>query len=119
LLPRFSYYLDEADPDILILRRQDGSFVAAFSAQGATKESIREAAEADYVAITQEVAHARVVRCTTAAEPVHPANFPEFRTGEVRRTPLLRASVNRGKTVGPEHYARPFIKNLGPNGPWP
>jgi hypothetical protein len=60
LLPRFSYYLDEADPDIAILRRQDGSFVAAFSAQGATKESIREAAEADYVAITQEVTHTRV-----------------------------------------------------------
>jgi hypothetical protein len=53
-LPRFSYYLDEADPDIAILRRQDGSFVAAFSAQGATKESIREAAEADYVALTQQ-----------------------------------------------------------------
>lgn len=43
-----SYYLDESDPDILILRRQDGTFVAAFSAQGATREGIVEAAMEDY-----------------------------------------------------------------------
>ena len=42
------YYLDESDPDIPVLRRQDGAFVAAFSAQGATKEDIVEAAEEDY-----------------------------------------------------------------------
>jgi hypothetical protein len=43
-----SYYLDESDPDILILRRQDDSFVAAFSSQGATREGIVEAAKEDY-----------------------------------------------------------------------
>ena len=43
-----SYYLDESDPDILMLRRQDGTFVAAFSAQGATREGIVEAAVEDY-----------------------------------------------------------------------
>lgn len=48
LLPKIYYSLDESDPDILVLRRQDGSFVAAFSAQGATKEGIAEAAEEDY-----------------------------------------------------------------------
>jgi hypothetical protein len=36
--PKFHYYLDESDPDIVILRRQDDSFVAAFSASGATRE---------------------------------------------------------------------------------
>ncbi len=41
------YYLDESDPDIPVLRRQDGTFVAAFSAQGATKEGIIEAAQED------------------------------------------------------------------------
>ena len=46
-----SYYLDESDPDILILCRQDGSFVAAFSAQGANRESIVEAAKEDYRAL--------------------------------------------------------------------
>ena len=46
-LPSY-YYLDESDPDILILCRKNGSFVAAFSAQGATRESIVEAAEKDY-----------------------------------------------------------------------
>jgi hypothetical protein len=46
--PKFDYYLDESDPDVVILRRQDGSFVAAFSAQGATREGIVEAAKEDY-----------------------------------------------------------------------
>ena len=48
LLPKFDYYLDESDPDILVLRRQDGAFAAAFSAQGATKEGVVEAAKVDY-----------------------------------------------------------------------
>jgi hypothetical protein len=46
--PVVGYYLDESDPDILILRRRDGAFVAAFSASGATREGICEAAEEDY-----------------------------------------------------------------------
>ena len=41
--PKFDYYLDESDPDVVILRRQGGSFVAAFSARGATREGITEA----------------------------------------------------------------------------
>jgi len=48
LLAKFDYYLDESDPDIVVLRRQDGAFVAAFSAQGATREGIVEAAKEDY-----------------------------------------------------------------------
>jgi hypothetical protein len=48
MLPKFNYYIDESDPDIVVLRRQDGSFVAAFSAQGATREGIVEAAKEDY-----------------------------------------------------------------------
>jgi hypothetical protein len=44
------YYLDKSDPDVLVLRRQDGTFVAAFSAQGATREGIVEAAKEDYYA---------------------------------------------------------------------
>ena len=45
--PTFDYYLDQSDPDVVILRRQDGSFVAAFSARGATNEGILEAAKED------------------------------------------------------------------------
>ena len=41
LLPKFDYHLDESDPDIVVLRRQDGSFVAAFSARGAAREDYR------------------------------------------------------------------------------
>jgi len=50
------YYLDESDPDILVLRRQDGAFVATFSASGATKESICEAAEKDYRELARALA---------------------------------------------------------------
>jgi hypothetical protein len=45
----FNHILDESDPDIVILRRQDGCFVAAFSAGGATEEGIREAAIEDFL----------------------------------------------------------------------
>ncbi|MBA3425157.1 MAG: winged helix-turn-helix domain-containing protein [Rubrobacter sp.] len=38
------YYL-ERDPDLLLLRRSDGSMVTAFSARGAATEAIRSAAE--------------------------------------------------------------------------
>jgi hypothetical protein len=48
MLPRFDYYIDESDPDVVILCRQDGSFVAAFSARGFTREGIVEAAKEDY-----------------------------------------------------------------------
>ena len=53
-LPEFDYYLDESDPDVLVLRRQDGSFVSAFSARGATKEGVVEAAREDYSALLEE-----------------------------------------------------------------
>lgn len=49
------YYLDESDPDVLILRRQDGTFVAAFSAQGATREGIVEAAKEDYNSLLERM----------------------------------------------------------------
>jgi hypothetical protein len=46
--PKLNYCLDESDPDIVILRRQDGSLVAVFSASGATRKGIVEAAKEDY-----------------------------------------------------------------------
>ena len=52
-LPKFDYYIDKSDPDIVVLRRQDGSFVAAFSARGATREGIVEAAKEDYVKLIE------------------------------------------------------------------
>jgi hypothetical protein len=54
MLPKFGYYLDESDPDVVVLRRQDGAFVAAFSARGATNEGIVEAAKEDYRALLEE-----------------------------------------------------------------
>ena len=52
-LPAFDYYLDESDPDIVVLRRQDDAFVAAFSARGVTTEGILEAAMEDYRALLE------------------------------------------------------------------
>ncbi len=54
LLPKFDYHLDESDPDVLVLRRRDGAFVAAFSACGATREGIVGAAKEDYRALLRE-----------------------------------------------------------------
>ena len=54
-LPKLDYYLDESDPDVLVLRRQDGSFVAAFSAQGASREGIMAAVYEDYRRLASRV----------------------------------------------------------------
>ena len=64
--PKSDYHLDESDPDVVVLRRQDGSYVAAFSAIGATREGIVEAAKEDYAALLGENA-------------VHPATCYEKR----------------------------------------
>ncbi len=48
LVPKPGYRLYDSDPDVLVLRRQDGAFVAAFSACGATREGIVGAAKEDY-----------------------------------------------------------------------
>ncbi len=48
MLPKFDYYLDESEPDVVVLYRQDGTFVATFSASGATREGIVEATKDDY-----------------------------------------------------------------------
>jgi hypothetical protein len=53
-LPAFNYYVDGSDPDMVILRRQDDSFVAAFSARGVTDEGVIEAANKDYRELVRE-----------------------------------------------------------------
>ena len=53
-LPASSYYLDESDPGVVVLRRQDGSFVAAFSSRGITTGGVVEAAKEDYRALSGE-----------------------------------------------------------------
>jgi hypothetical protein len=35
------YYLDESDPDVVLLRRPDRSVAAVFAAQGATDSGLR------------------------------------------------------------------------------
>jgi hypothetical protein len=62
MLLRCDYYLDESDPDIAVLRRQDGSFVAAFSARGATREGIVEAAREDYRKLVEANAKSPVLQ---------------------------------------------------------
>ena len=53
LFPQFEYHLDESDPDVMILRRQNDAFVAAFSARSATSEGVIEAAKEDYRALVR------------------------------------------------------------------
>jgi hypothetical protein len=65
LLPKFDYHLDESDPDVVVLRRQDGAFVAAFSARGVTRECIVEATREDYAALLRE--HAGTLGLDSAA----------------------------------------------------
>ena len=50
------YDLDESDPDIVVVRRDDGTFVAAFSARGATQEELVKAAQEDYRALIKQSA---------------------------------------------------------------
>lgn len=42
-----SYVLDASDPDVLVLRRSDGSSVAAFSTRGVDPTEVCRAAEED------------------------------------------------------------------------
>ena len=46
--PPAGYHLDKSDSDVLVLRRGDGTFVAAFSALGATRKAVQRAAEDDW-----------------------------------------------------------------------
>jgi len=72
-LPKFDYYLDESDPDVVVLRRQGGTFVAAFSARGATREGIIEAAGEDYRRLASHL-HAGAQRAAFLDElPEHAA----------------------------------------------
>jgi hypothetical protein len=52
----FDYFLDTTDPDVSVLRREDGTFVAAFGAPEATIEGIVEAAKQDHQASLREKA---------------------------------------------------------------
>ena len=58
MFPKCDYYLDESDLDVMVLRRQDDAFVVAFSARGATKEGIVEAAKQDYEVLLRQNAGA-------------------------------------------------------------
>jgi hypothetical protein len=39
-------------------------------------------------------------------------NFREFYKGEVRRIPIPRTPLNKGKKKGRSYYARPFLLRL-------
>ena len=58
-LPK-NYRLDENDPGVVVLLRDDATFVAAIITRGATKEGIlqaaREAAREDQAALTKQYA---------------------------------------------------------------
>jgi hypothetical protein len=94
LLPKFDYHLDESDPDVLVLRRQDGSIVAAFSACGATEEGIVEAAKRDYAALLRE--HAGLLGLASRRQKVS-VGVPE----DPHPTSGVGGSRKSGAVVGP------------------
>jgi hypothetical protein len=49
------YCLDESDPDVVVLRRDDDTFVAAFSARGATSAGLVDAARQDYATLIEKI----------------------------------------------------------------
>ena len=90
-LPKFDYYLDESDPDVVVLRRQDGAFVAAFSARGATMEGIVEAGKEDYAALLRENAGALGL----AAEEQHQEQPESARPSNAAYSPNLLEGLSR------------------------
>jgi hypothetical protein len=129
--PKFGYYLDESDPDVVVLRRQDDTFVAAFSAQGATREAIVEAAKEDYQALLEarkrsedqadecewapEGREEPVVQPTTSGEPerLRAMRIVEHSDALVRRTVLSLSRLPAGHIL--EGAAREEIRGLKPH----
>jgi hypothetical protein len=97
MFPKFDYYLDESDPDVVVLRRQDGAFVAAFSARGATREGIVEAAKEDYRQLLLRLRAREEQELSLDELPEH--------TAIVERSGTIVAVIKRGsgsqRTTGP------------------
>jgi hypothetical protein len=101
-LPKFDYHLDESDPDIAMLRRQDGAFVGAFSARGAARGGIMEAAQEDCRALLE--AHVR--SSGEGAEQERSAK-PRCRSSENPTTSIYVATtLGPGSRVGQATWRR-------------
>lgn len=57
------YVLDESDPGFVVLRRMDGSFLAAFVSMSATREGIRQVADED---LSMQPAHGAKIHSSSA-----------------------------------------------------
>ena len=129
-LPKFDYYLDESDPDVVVLRRQDGAFVAAFSGRGATREGIAQAAKEDYRQLVmrlrageeQELSldelpeHAAIVDSSGAIVTVNKA-WQRFAKDNGANLSKVSEGVNyldvcERATGEQSHYARCFAEGL-------
>lgn len=108
-LLKFDYYVDESDPDFVMLCRQDGSLVAVFSAQGATWEGIVEAAEDDYRIFVEK--HADSLRREedkgksrvpySSAQPIYPSPFHLPSRGGIRKKRRIRKTQKETKLAAP------------------
>ena len=83
-VPKFGYVLDESNPDVAILRHQNGSFVAPFSARGATKEGIVAAAKEDMVGSWRPIQSTNRAKAPgDSGAPTrarNPETFPNYRS---------------------------------------
>jgi hypothetical protein len=108
-LPEFDYYLD--DSDVLVLRRQDGSFVAAFGTREVTREVIVEAAKEDHARLVQ--AHAsdssRLREDVTGKGKGTTDDAGRSRLGAASRT----ADTGDARTRGDRRKAKETIRKRG------
>ena len=96
------YYL-ERDPDVLILRRLDGSMVGAFSARGAAPEAVRRTVEQTVQGESSAVKLSLQVRFFGHFEMLCDSeNMPLGRSGKAL-TILKYLLANRSRTVSQDH----------------
>jgi hypothetical protein len=112
-------YRLERSPDVLSLRRADGSFVAVFSAQGATKEAVMRAVEEDreglpaYFGPEEYADSARRLVETRRKHSWERFLRTERRVLEARRNGWMAKALART----PEDRFHSFIAHVGQRGP--
>jgi DNA-binding SARP family transcriptional activator len=111
------YYL-EHDPDILILRRLDGSMVGAFSTRGAVPEAVLGAIEETYPQSAEDASRKSPMPALSVLQARFFGHFEMFCNGEV--VPLGR----NGKALAIlkyllAHYTRPVSQDYLMGWLWP
>jgi hypothetical protein len=82
-----SYRLDRSDPDVLVLRRPDGSVVARYSARGHTKETV-------------ELERERMTKCEAGPPKKDEGRFTWRKKGGEKRLETAHCAAGRNGAHG-------------------